>query len=64
MRHATVLLATAAILLSTVAQASVPERMHYQGYLTNAEGEAVHCPDAVSCPDQSFNITFRLYDAE
>ncbi|MGB0592525.1 MAG: hypothetical protein ACPGU1_22805 [Myxococcota bacterium] len=45
-----------------VAHASVPERMHYQGYLTNAEGEAVHCPDALSCPDQTFNLTFRLYD--
>jgi hypothetical protein len=44
------------------AHATVPERMHYQGYLTNAEGEAVHCPDAVTCPDQTFNLTFRLYE--
>ena len=50
------------LLLTASAQATVPERMHYQGYLTNAQGEAVHCPDALSCPDQSFAVTFRLYD--
>ena len=54
---------TTLLLLSSTAQATVPERMHYQGYLTNADGEAVHCPDAVACPDQSFAITFRLYDS-
>ena len=36
MRHATVLLATAAIFAGSLAQATVPERMHYQGCLTNA----------------------------
>ena len=50
------------VLSTAVAHATVPERMHYQGYLTNAQGEAVHCPDALSCPDQSFDIAFRLYD--
>ena len=63
MRQTTVFLAIAATFVSSLAQAAVPERMHYQGYLTNADGEAVRCPDAVSCPDQSFTITFRLYDS-
>jgi hypothetical protein len=45
------------------ATAAVPETLHYQGYLTNAVGDPVHCPDLVACPDESFALTFRLYDA-
>ncbi len=39
----------------------VPSRLHYQGHLTNAAGEAVDCPDTIQC-DTSYNLTFRLYD--
>ena len=42
---------------------AVPETLHYQGYLTNAVGDPVHCPDLVACPDESFDLTFRLYDS-
>jgi subtilisin-like proprotein convertase family protein len=45
------------------AWASVPERLHYQGYLTNTVGEPIHCPDAETCPDGAFSLSFKLYDA-
>ena len=32
MRHATPLMTLAVLLASSAAQATVPERMHYQGY--------------------------------
>jgi hypothetical protein len=45
-----------------MAMAEVPQELHYQGYLTNAVGEGVDCPDPVQCTD-SINLTFRLYDS-
>jgi hypothetical protein len=45
----------------STAAAEVPQRLHYQGYLTNAVGEAVDCPDPIQCAD-SINLTFKLYD--
>ena len=44
------------------AQADVPQQLHYNGYLTNAAGEAVDCPDSIQCAD-SFDFTFRLYQS-
>ena len=49
-------------LTTTTATAAVPDTLHYQGYLTNAVGDPVHCPDLVACPDEPFDLTFRLYD--
>ena len=49
---------------TATAVAEVPKRLHYQGYLSNANGDPIDCPDAFSCPDQQFNITFRLYTDE
>jgi len=51
-----------ALLSSGVALAEVPQQLHYNGYLTNAVGEAVDCPDSIQCGD-SFNFTFRLYQS-
>jgi hypothetical protein len=45
------------------ASAEVPQQVHYNGYLTNAVGEAVDCPDPVQCVD-TFSIRFRLYSSE
>lgn len=45
------------------ASALVPQQMHYNGYLTNAVGEPVNCPDSVVCAE-SFELTFRLYNSE
>jgi hypothetical protein len=42
------------------ASAEVPQQLHYNGYLTNAVGEAVDCPDPIQC-DVLFDLTFRLY---
>jgi hypothetical protein len=50
------------LLTGTSATAAVPDTLHYQGYLTNAVGDPVHCPDLVACPDETFDLTFRLYD--
>jgi hypothetical protein len=50
-------------LTTTTATAAVPDTLHYQGYLTNAVGDPVHCPDAVACPDETFDLTFQLYDS-
>ena len=61
MRALTTLFSTLSILVASTATAEVPRVLHYQGYLTDAAGEPVHCPDLVSCPDQVFDITFRLY---
>ena len=47
---------------SNVSWAEVPQELHYQGYLTNAVGEGVDCPDPIQCTD-SINLTFRLYDS-
>jgi cysteine-rich repeat protein len=43
-------------------QAEVPQQLHYNGYLTNAAGEAVDCPDPIQCGD-GFDFTFRLYQS-
>jgi len=47
--------------LALTATAEVPKVLHYQGYLTDGAGEAVDCPDAVSCAQQ-YDITFRLHE--
>ena len=44
-----------------LAAAEVPQQLHYQGYITNAAGDAVDCPDPIQCAD-SINITFKLYE--
>ena len=48
---------------ATVLQAAVPQELHYNGYLTNAVGEAIECSDAIQCPSM-FNLNFRLYAEE
>ena len=45
------------------ASADVPHQLHYNGYLTNAVGEAVDCPDPVQCTDV-YEFTLRLYSNE
>ena len=40
--------------------ADAPSRLHYNGYLSNAVGEAVDCADPVQCGD-NYDFTFRLY---
>jgi hypothetical protein len=45
------------------ASAEVPQQLHYNGYLTNAVGEAVDCPDPIQCGD-NFDLTFRIYAEE
>ncbi len=62
MNKAASLMRFAALFTCFLAHASQPERLHDQGYLTNIEGEAVHCSHALSCPGQVVNTTFRLYD--
>jgi uncharacterized protein (DUF2147 family) len=58
------ILATTALVLFSVVEVSadVPGRLHYNGFLTNAVGEPVDCPDPVQCLT-SFDLTFRLYAA-
>ena len=43
--------------------ADVPNEVHYNGYLENAVGEAIHCPDAVQC-NNTYDLTFRIYSTE
>ncbi|MGB0591858.1 MAG: hypothetical protein ACPGU1_19435 [Myxococcota bacterium] len=58
MRHfITLAFVVAVIFAVTAATAAVPETLHYQGYLTNAVGDPVHCPDLVACPDEPFVLT-------
>ena len=45
------------------ASAEVPNQLHYNGYLTNAVGEPVDCPDAIQCV-APFEVSFRLYSTE
>jgi hypothetical protein len=40
--------------------AEVPQKLHYQGYLTDGAGDPVHCPDTLQC-EQAFDLTVRLY---
>jgi hypothetical protein len=49
-------------MVSTI-EAQVPNQLHYQGYLVNAVGEPVDCPDAVQCTEQ-YDLRFRLYDLD
>ena len=46
--------------LVVVASADVPQQLHYNGYLTNAAGESLDCPDVLQC-EESYTLTFRLY---
>ena len=45
------------------AQAQVPERLQYQGYLQTAGGTAVDCPTGLGCEGGPYTMTMRLYDA-
>jgi len=47
-------------LLSVTAEAQVPERMHYQGFLTTASGIPIDCLDPATC-SQPIELTFRIY---
>ena len=47
----------------TSATAEVPQKLHYNGYLTNAVGDPVDCPDAIQCGD-SYDLTFSIYQGE
>jgi hypothetical protein len=49
--------------LVVTASAEVPQQLHYNGYLTNAVGEAVDCPDTIQCA-LPLEMSFRLYDSE
>ena len=46
--------------LVVTVSAEVPQQLHYNGYLTNAAGEAVDCPDPIQC-ESPVDITFRMY---
>ena len=46
--------------LVSTALAEIPQRMHYQGYLTLAGGEPVECADPTTC-SQPIDLTFRIY---
>ncbi|MBR58972.1 MAG: hypothetical protein CMH54_13260, partial [Myxococcales bacterium] len=48
-------------LMPSAVSAAVPETLHYQGYLTNEEGEPAHCPSPTDCPEYQYDVTFRLY---
>ena len=45
----------------TPVSAAVPTQLHYNGYLTNAVGEGVDCPDALQCAE-TFSLTFHVHD--
>ncbi|MBD89798.1 MAG: hypothetical protein CL940_05645 [Deltaproteobacteria bacterium] len=49
-------------LAASTASAATPNLMHYQGYLTNSNGTPIHCPSADVCPDEQYDVTFRLYE--
>jgi hypothetical protein len=44
----------------SIAEAQVPQRMHYQGYLTLANGDPVECADPATC-SAPVDLTFRIY---
>ena len=58
------LLFACGLMVSGTVKAEVPRQVTYQGFLSNAVGEPVHCPDDETCPDMSFDFVFRLYDEE
>ncbi len=49
------------ILIGTTAHADVPQKIHYQGYLTDSVGTPFQC-DLASC-DSPVDLTFRLYES-
>ena len=50
------------VLMATAAHAQIPERMQYQGFLTDLDGTPVNCSSAEDCPAGPFDMTLRLYD--
>ena len=52
----------ATIGLSASAWSAVPQMLHYQGYLQDAQGDAIDCPDAMACNGMQYDLTFRIYD--
>ena len=58
--------ACALLLLPTTALTAVPSTIHYQGMLTTAAGDPIHCPDPndlqKGCPSGVINMVFRIYD--
>ena len=44
-------------------QAEVPQQLHYNGYITNAVGDPVHCPDPIQC-ETPLEMSLRFYDSE
>ena len=44
------------------AQAQTPERMQYQGYLTDLDGTPIQCGAVDDCPSGPYSLTMRLYD--
>ena len=45
---------------SATVVAQVPERMHYQGYLTTTSGDPIECLDPATC-SEPVDMTFRIY---
>lgn len=52
-----------ALVFVVSASAEVPQQLHYNGYLTNAAGEAVDCPDSIQCAE-NYDLTVRIYSSE
>jgi hypothetical protein len=52
-----------ALVVSVSVSAEVPQQLHYNGFLTNAVGEPVECPDAIQCASP-LEMSFRLYSVE
>jgi cysteine-rich repeat protein len=53
------------VLFGSTAWAGVPEVLHYQGYLADSDGAAIHCPSANDCAmADGLSLVFRLYDQE
>jgi hypothetical protein len=50
----------ALLLFAFEAQAQVPERMHYQGFITTTSGFPVDCLNPATC-DVPMDMTFRIY---
>jgi hypothetical protein len=56
-------LAAFLLLVSGQAFASIPEVVHYQGFLLDAAGESIHCPLPVDdCPSGPVSIHFKFYE--
>ena len=49
-------------MLPAFGHGTVPQRIHYQGYLADLAGEPIHCPDAEdNCPSGPVNMEFKMY---